>query len=105
MIQIITSVIISALVTFGVMSVATPPQNLGTGSNIQYTGSLIPTRDDFWTLGTTTAAYKSADIGVLTVDSCTGCSAGSNADLQDAYNNSAVDGNVYSNGIVIRCVL
>lgn len=95
MIQTIITIAVSALVSLGLISVAPVKEApLGTGSNIQYTGSLIPTRDDFWTLGTTSAAYKSANINSLTVSSCTGCSAASSADLQDSYNSSGADAQI-----------
>ena len=67
--------------------------NLGTGSNVNITGSLHPSRNDFWSLGTTSLKYQGV-FSSITVNSCTGCTAGANADLQDAYNNSADDAQI-----------
>ena len=70
-----------------------PEANLGTGQNLNFTGSLSPTRDDFWSLGTTSLRYKGV-FSDLTVTTCTGCSSASTADLQDGYNASGADAQI-----------
>lgn len=70
-----------------------PDLTLGTGQNLNFTGSLSPTRDDFWSLGTTSLRYKGV-FSDLTVTTCTGCSSASTADLQDGYNASGADAQI-----------
>ena len=96
MIQTIISIIVSALVSLGIVSYAPVVEApLGTGSNISFTGTLLPTRNQFWGIGTSTAEYKHLFVQDVTVSgTCTGCSAGSTADFQDAYNNSAADAQI-----------
>lgn len=75
MIQTIISVILSALVSFGVVSVTPKTSTLGTNSTINYTGSLLPDVTNIRDIGTTSRAYNGV-FNNLTVASCTGCSGG-----------------------------
>lgn len=60
-----------------------------TGSNINYTGTFLPTRNDFWEIGTSTSEYLNGFFKNVTVSgTCSGCSAASTVLLQQTYDNT-----------------
>lgn len=69
-----------------ILGIGIPIVVSATGANINYTGTLLPSRNQFWGLGTSTAEYKHLFVQDVTISgTCSGCSSAA-IDLQDAYN-------------------